>query len=276
MSCCPPGSAPYLAPDHNDEGRIAEIDGVSFYQVGTGEAGLLILPDVWGWNGGRTRAIADDFAKRGLSVWVPKLLAAYQGGTHDDGLPPAFNIGERMGEVGPLLGGDWNASKQMPKMLKVVGAMKKAGVKRIGVLGFCYGAWIGMHLAKEIDLVCGASPHPSIHVEGMMGGDPGALAAHSRCPWALFPCGALGGEGSDPDMYDTTGAVYKALEGRHAGKNVTKRFSSMAHGFVTRGAIKADEFNAGTGDEVKVAVQSCVDDITEFFVARGLLPRSRL
>merc|ERR1719305_2151860 len=100
-SCCPPGAAGYLAADHADKGAKKSADGVEYYQAGSGKIGLLICPDVWGWNGGRTRALADEFAKKGLSVWVPKLLPAYQGGTDGDALPPDFNVAERMPELPP-------------------------------------------------------------------------------------------------------------------------------------------------------------------------------
>lgn len=272
MSCCPPGSAPYLAAEHTDEGKVGEIDGVSYYQVGSGEAGLLFLPDIWGWNGGRTRALCDNFAKKGMSVWVPKTLPPFEGGTDGDALNPQFSPVERGSELGPLFKGDWNPSKVLPQLHKVIGAMKAAGVKRIAVIGICYGAWNGMHLAAECDdIVCAASAHPSIHIEGMMGGDPAALAAKSKCPWALFPCGEIGGPGSDPDMYDHDGPLFKALEVNFPRQNECKRFAKSIHGFLTRGSIKPDQFNAGSGDDVKAAVQECVGDITNFFARNGLL-----
>lgn len=255
---------------------MGEADGIQYYQVGSGASGLLLLPDVWGWNGGRTRAIADDLAKQGLSVWVPKVLPAYQGGTHDDGLPPDFNVVERGAELGPLLGGDWGGNVVTPKILKVVDAMKKAGAGKIGVLGFCYGGWAGMYVSKEVQLVCAASPHPSVHLEGMVGGNPADLAASSKCPWAFFPCGVVDGEGSDPAMYDKDGDVYKSLEAKFPGRNLTKRFTTQHHGFVTRGNIKPTEFNAGQGEEVKVAVQECVDDCVSYFKAQGLLVQSQI
>lgn len=277
MSCCPPGSAPYLAADHNDQGKVGSADGVEYYQVGSGSAGVLLLPDVWGWNGGRTRALADDLAKAGLNVWVPKLLPAYQGGTHGDGLPPAFNVMERGDELGPLIGGDWNPAQVIPKCKKILKAMDAAGIKKKASLGFCYGGWIGIKLSAEFDFVCGASAHPSVHLEGMIGGDPVALGKASKCPFAFYPAGVKGQEGSDPEIYDADGALFQALEAKFKGKNETKRFSTMYHGFVLRGNIKADEFNAGVGDEVKLKVQECVDDIVRFFGRSGLMsPKSKL
>uniref|UniRef100_A0A7S2P5J8 Dienelactone hydrolase domain-containing protein n=1 Tax=Zooxanthella nutricula TaxID=1333877 RepID=A0A7S2P5J8_9DINO len=275
MSCCPPGAAGYLAADHTDEGSVRSIDGVSFYQVGSGPNGLLLIPDVWGWNGGRTRALADDLAKKGLSVWVPKILQPmFEAGTDGDGLPPTFDVTVRGGELGPLVKGDWGHEKVMPKVRAIVKAMKSNGVTKMGLVGFCYGAWVGMYAAKEFDLVGCASPHPSVHLEAAVGGDAAALAKGSKCPWALFPAGdpKAGGDG---DMYDAEGDVFKALEEKFSGKCVTKRFPAMKHGWVSRGAIKEGQFMAGSGEDVKGAVTECIMDICEFFVKRGLMRRNK-
>jgi len=269
MSCCPAGAVGYLAADHTDEGSVRSIDGISYYQVGSGPNGMLFLPDVWGWNGGRIRALADDWAKKGLSVWVPKALPAFEGGTDGDGLPPAFNIHDRGAELGPLLGGDWHVEKVMPKFKAVIEAMKTAGVKKMGFVGISYGAWVGMHLSREVSFVGCVSPHPRcIHIESILGKDPVALAADTQCPWALFPAGKAD-DGGDADMYDSEGALIKALEEKFPGENVSKRFPNVPHGFVTRGNIK--EHAAASGVEVAKAVEECVTEINEFFAKRGLL-----
>jgi len=273
LPCCPSGAVGYLAAEHAEEGSIHSVDGVSVYQVGSGANGMLFLPDVWGWNSGRTRALADDFARKGLRVWVPKVLQPmFEEGSDGDGLPPHFDVTVRGAEVGPLLKGDWSQEKVLPKLLAVVKAMKAAGVAKLGLVGFCYGAWVGMHLAREVELVGCAGPHPSIHIEGMFGRDPAVLAKGSTCPWALFPTGdpAAGG---DSDMYDAEGGVFRALEEKFPGQNMTKRFKAMPHGFVTRGAIREGQFRAGSGEDTQAAVTECVSDICDFCEKRGLIKR---
>jgi len=70
-------------------------------------------------------------------------------------------------------------------------------------------------------------------------------------------------------MYDSEGALVKALEEKFPGENVSKRFPSVPHGFVTRGNIK--EHAAASGAEVAKAVEECVTEINAFFAKRGLL-----
>jgi len=274
-----------LAADHKDEGTEGETDGLQYYHVGSGANGLLWVPDVWGWNGGRTRALADELAKKyKLNVWIPKILQPkFEAGTHDDALPPDFDPAKRFGELfekgklAPGGGGEWGPKTVIPKCKTLIDAMKKDGVSKFGLVGVCYGAWIGMHLSKEIsgeELVCCATPHPSaFQLESGTGGDPGKLVSEQKCPWAFYPAGDLAGEGADPAAYDDDGDLMKALEKVFPGKNRSLRFKEMKHGFVTRGAIAggSNVFKAGEGDAVKTACQTCIEDMVDFFSEFGLI-----
>ena len=84
--CCPPGSHPYLDySSYTPSGaEITLADGTELYATGAPSANaVLVIPDVFGWHGGRTRALADVFAKHGHYAVVPKLLVpALNGGTH--------------------------------------------------------------------------------------------------------------------------------------------------------------------------------------------------
>lgn len=281
MSCCPKGSAPYLAADHKDEGKVAETDGVQYYHVGSGPNGVLMIPDIWGWNGGRIRALADDMAKtHKLNVWIPKLLPKFEAGTDDDALPPDFNPAERFGELfekgqlSPGGEGEWGPKAVIPKCKKVVEAMKKDGVSKYACVGFCYGGWIAMHLSKEIggdELVCCASPHPSaVQLETGTKGDIKKLASAQKCPWAFYPCGTPGEAGGDPADYDSNGTVMTIIDGLFPSKSRSVRYKDNIHGFVTRGAIKSGHA-AGQGDNVKAAVETCVEDIIDFLSDFGLV-----
>ena len=75
MSCCPPGATAYLAAVPTNVGSLKESNGVEFYETGAASSAAIILfPDVWGWNSGRTRASARrradsrNFARRRLAL----------------------------------------------------------------------------------------------------------------------------------------------------------------------------------------------------------------
>ena len=89
MSCCPPNAEKYLAPNYATTGSTLTLpNGHELYHSGSVDSkhAVLIIPDVYGWNGGRTRNIADWFAEAGYYAVVPKLMVpALQGGTDGDG-----------------------------------------------------------------------------------------------------------------------------------------------------------------------------------------------
>jgi hypothetical protein len=90
VTCCPPNAEKYLAATHDTTGKCITLpSGHELYTSGTASAtkrGVLIVPDVWGWNSGRTRNIADMFAEAGyLAVVVKILTPPLQGGTDGDG-----------------------------------------------------------------------------------------------------------------------------------------------------------------------------------------------
>lgn len=90
MSCCPPNAEKYLAPDYSAIGSILTLDsGYEAYQTGDVTAtkkAVILIPDIYGWNGGRTRNIADYLVGYGYYVVVPKLLTPpIDGGTDGDG-----------------------------------------------------------------------------------------------------------------------------------------------------------------------------------------------
>lgn len=90
MSCCPPNAEKYLAANCATAGQcITTSSGLEVYTTGSATAskkGVLIIPDIWGWNSGRTRNIADMFAEAGYLAVVPKLMVPpLEGGTDGDG-----------------------------------------------------------------------------------------------------------------------------------------------------------------------------------------------
>jgi dienelactone hydrolase len=141
--------------------------------VGTPIAGgtaVLICPDIWGWNSGRTRRFADLLVNDvGISyVVIPKLLSPpFEGGTDGDALPPGFDLIARGSEAWPWLRDFKYETCLHPRLIALVDHLKNnLGISKIGGMGVCYGGWVIAHLTMHCpDISCCVIPHPSIHVE---------------------------------------------------------------------------------------------------------------
>eukprot|EP01061_Rhynchopus_euleeides_P046955 TRINITY_DN915_c0_g1_i3.p2 TRINITY_DN915_c0_g1~~TRINITY_DN915_c0_g1_i3.p2 ORF type:complete len:160 (+),score=66.93 TRINITY_DN915_c0_g1_i3:392-871(+) len=159
----------------------------------------------------------------------------------------------------------------MPLLEAVLKAYAEKGVKKAVVYGFCLGGWLGFHLSSRVTavpIVAGASAHPSLVAEGVIGGNPVSLGDTTKCPWLLHPAGKAD-EGGDPEYYDKDGDVVKKLEERFAGQNETFRFEDQAHGFVTRGSI-TNGTACGSGEATDAAIKKSLGLTVAFFKKHGL------
>ena len=223
-TCCPASSLGYLASDTSSIGEKVDLgDGVEFYQTGASSSAVIILfPDVWGWDSGRTRLLADEFGHLGYRVYVPKLLQpALEGGTDGDGLPPSFNMGERGGDFKSwVIQIPWNTIE--PKLQKLMSYAKEQGAKSFGTIGCCWGGWAAFHAsAMSADISCGVIFHPSCQLEGMFGGDVGALCKSVQCPFYFMPA-----NGDSPELYGSNGSLVTILAEKFGPDKVrTKLFA---------------------------------------------------
>ncbi len=83
MASFPENLANFLPTDYHPVGHIQKLpDGLEFYCVGSTEShrGVLLISDLFGWNTGRTRNIADFLGDSGYYVMIPKLLVPSTGG----------------------------------------------------------------------------------------------------------------------------------------------------------------------------------------------------
>jgi hypothetical protein len=68
----------FLDLSYQPQGHVQTLpDGVQFYVKGRRDCGkgIMIISDLFGWNTGRTRNLADYMAESGYFVVVPRLLA---------------------------------------------------------------------------------------------------------------------------------------------------------------------------------------------------------
>jgi dienelactone hydrolase len=248
-TCCPPNSAPYLQASGTPSGVVIETD-FSFYITGDKAGhrkGILLIPDVYGWNGGRTRLIADSFAEQGYYTVVPQILTpALDGGTDGDGLPPDFDFATKAAShfVPYMAGFDYPTFSAKFKAAFLL--FKAAGVDQIGLIGFCWGGWLLCQILADPEMPpeikAGVIAHPSVHLEGMVfGRNASELVAKVQRPILLLPAG------NDPDRYRAGGDIFEPLKAAQPDSDVDLHFSEMTHGWVPR------------GDLSDPSVEACVD-----------------
>eukprot|EP01060_Flectonema_neradi_P013148 TRINITY_DN1991_c0_g3_i2.p1 TRINITY_DN1991_c0_g3~~TRINITY_DN1991_c0_g3_i2.p1 ORF type:complete len:285 (+),score=70.26 TRINITY_DN1991_c0_g3_i2:47-856(+) len=261
MSCCPPGSHGFLAHDYKAIGKETSAGGVEVYETGTAvdKKMTIIVGDVWGWDGGRVRQIADQLG--GLVV-IAKMMKPYESGTNGDALPPDFNIGEKFAEIVPHLKENWTPEVVLPQLKKVMTHYRTQGIEECGMIGYCYGCWIISHLCQgeetPLPVKCAVMSHPSLGLEGVFERDPTALASKVNIPVMIHQA-----KEDDSALYGESGSIFAAFQKNSDNKSKTIPFPEMHHGFVTRGAIK-NGFSTGSGDEVEKAVTKALSLTVEF------------
>lgn len=190
MSCCPPNSTPSFRDEYSPVGTKVSTPQVEFYAVGNPSAGgkaIIVIPDIYGWDSGRTRRIGD-MLSAGVDAYVviPKLFQpSFEGGTDGDALPPDFDLGgPRAGECWPWLAQFKYEGVIKPKIEALLAHLKELGVSSVGSVGFCWGGWCQAHLASEHpEIACLVTPHPSIHsIGGLLSENPLELVANV---WAI-------------------------------------------------------------------------------------------
>lgn len=256
--CCPPNSEKYLAADYHTNGSITTLpDGTEVYQSGESadKNAILIIPDVFGWNGGRTRNFADQFAEAGYFAVVPKLLVpTFEDGTDGDGLPPTFDFATRGGEFIPYISQiTWDGVLR-PKIVSTIEFLKSSGVQKISVIGFCWGGWVVVQILDEFadQFVAGVIPHPSIHLEDYFGRSAKALCEKVKRPILLMPAG------NDPDSYREGGEIFEALKAANPEtETVPTSFADVVHGWSVRGDLNVPL--------VKDKVEECINRTYAFF-----------
>lgn len=240
MSCCPSDSlSAFFDGDYTAVGTKISDNGAEFYATGRvgSSLGLIIVPDIFGWDSGRTRRIADMLgASLDAYVVVPKLLSspAFEGGTDGDALPPTYDLGTRKEYVEWLKAFDWE-TKIKPNTDKVMDHLVSKGCTKIGGMGFCWGGWCLSHIAAERpELLVGVIPHPSITLEaGLHGGVVADLIQKVKIPMLLLPAG------NDPDTYLPGGEILTILTANNAASSSVP-FPDMTHGFVSRGDVSVE------------------------------------
>ena len=138
------GSLGYLQADATAKGsKVVVENGFELYVSGSSSSvqqkGILFIPDVWGWNSGRIRVVADHFAEQGYTSIIPKLMVPpLDGGTDGDGLPPDFTFDKRGAEFGPYMSSITYDDVLKPRLIAAMNHFKSLGIEKISSIGFCW------------------------------------------------------------------------------------------------------------------------------------------
>jgi len=258
MSCCPPNAEKYLAASYATTGNTQALaNGYEFYSSGSVEAtkAILLVPDVFGWNGGRIRNIADWFAEAGYYVVVPKLMVPpLDDGTDGDGLFPNFDftITEHVSRFpGYMKLVNYNDVLK-PRIAAAAEHINSLGINTIHLMGVCWGGWVCFLALADAEINnkfdCVAIPHPSVSLEQMICGKPVAdLVDRVTKPVLFMP------SKGDPDEYRENGAWYQTLKAKFP-TSATVDFAEHNHGFVTRGDVS----NPATKEAVEKALSTAL------------------
>jgi len=254
--CCPPDSEKFLSVDYSPVGFTGKLmDGTEFYASGVpaGRNGILVITDIYGTSGGRTKSLVDQFGEAGYFAVAPKLLVpALEGGTSGEGFPPDFDFSHRGKDFLRYISRLTWEGHLKPKIVATVDYMKRKGVQKIGAIGFCWGGLVLVHAFDDLaeHFVCGVIPHPSIHLEDSMGRDAIALCARVQRPILLMPTA------SDPKSYQKGGDMYMAIKNNNPASK-TVLFKDVRHGFVPRGDL--------TDSVVKENVEAALNHAYAYF-----------
>ncbi|RHY89592.1 hypothetical protein DYB37_003875 [Aphanomyces astaci] len=234
MSCCPANSLP-ANPTKSDATpiKVGNTD-VFFYDNATSSTLVLVFPDVFGPDSGRTKDNCVKLSAR-YKVALVDLAPEY--------VPDLSNVGEWI-KARPFEG-------LVGKIHDVVAHFKAShGVTTFGAVGYCWGAWVVAKYSADPStaLSAGVSFHPSWGAEQLFHGEgSGAKIAESiTVPQLILAAG------NDPDWLKPGGAVETTLAARGIAHKL-REFPLVSHGWVNRGdltdANTAEAFHAAWHDE---------------------------
>ncbi len=153
-SCCPEGAWGSLSnPDYETLGSVQTLEEeLDLYLVGNSSKCIIWNYDIFGFDSGRTRQMADFLAAHGYMVLLPD----YYRGTFIDPsqAPPQETVAfiKEQSDWNGRLGRDFLAVKQYGQDL---------GCKNFGSIGTCWGSYPVIRMSEDVDVKAGISMHPS-------------------------------------------------------------------------------------------------------------------
>ncbi len=233
-SCCPIGSESKLAATHVPTGTIEQFDDLPTYVVGKGEKAIIFVYDAFGFDSGRTKLMCDQLAHAGYLVVLPDF---FRGGFY--GKTEAHGREWIMTNTWEKVQGDLEKH--------IYPYLETKGVKRIGMVGCCWGNIIVFKASATEKINSGVSFHPSINA---LHPDATPIVEAIQCPQLV--CSAS----NDHEQVKEGSVVEKILKAKPFGdKCKVKDFPDMVHGWVPRGDLTKPEVARDVKEAMTLAVQ---------------------
>ena len=223
-TCCPIGSEPESFTNYTPLGSEIKVENMKIYTNGPQtKNSIILIHDIYGYSGGRSKLIVDQLANLGYKVYMPDF---FRGETMENGLPYLIK--------------KYNWSKTVKNDLfeKTLKKAKNDGAEKIGLMGFCWGSYVIFNACQEKDkeingiFEFGVNFHPSLGVFDMLEeADKVEMAENLTCPQFMAVAG------NDPDYLRSGGEVFEKLENKFKGDFEMWDFPEMKHGFVSRGDV---------------------------------------
>jgi len=243
--CCPEGSLPHLTEDstYQVQGTMLETNGISLYLTGTGEFCVMLIHDIFGLSSGHHKQVCDI-----LTTMMPNTCVV---------APNFFESGDIIENDRLLFSSCWTLPKFLCSIIdgrfmrqvrthpwegKVQETFDKAvefmmdqkGVKNFGLMGLCWGSYVGFKacvLSKFKDkIICNVSCHPSVKVVAEKFNERDTeIVRHVECPQLVLSTTL------DPTSWKPGGEIQKILDSKTFKVPSSFSLYKHQHGFVSRG-----------------------------------------
>lgn len=158
-SCCPSGSEPAFETDYTPKGTIEDVDGLPIYHIGQGEKAIIFVYDIFEFDSGRTKQMCDELAAEGCLVVLPDFFRHDGHKSIDmEGFFGFFRLINCFRRNNPWEKGNEDFNKRIYPFLE------KKGMKKIGMLGTCWGSYYVFKACAEGKISEGANFHPSLRI----------------------------------------------------------------------------------------------------------------
>ena len=251
-SCCPIGSEPENFTNYTALGKEEKIQDMKIYTNGPKtKNGMIIIHDIYGYEGGRSKLICDQIANLGYKVYMPDFFRGEKK-TEEYGLE--YLIKKY----------NWEKNVKNDLFEKTLKKMENDGIEQIGLMGFCWGSYVIWHACNEKyseinnKFKFGINFHPSLGVFDLLGdGDKIKKTQQLTCPQLI------GIAGNDPDYLRENGDIFENLKNSSKfGKDFEfYDYKDMKHGFVSRGDVGREVVRR----DVKDAMMKGVKYMKKFF-----------